>query len=223
NICYPHSSASASPSNPSSSAYEHPPPQHQQKNQHYPSYTHSHMNRLEAMFPPLHDNEVDMDEALDLKPTKRPDHPTLVQMLNTLKATTASVASDCPTGPRAQSTNNSIERELSRRSAPPPPLLIPASVVQTSSDKTDKRVSPAVPSLPSPESPSGLAIHLYVHHHHHHHSQETTEKKSGTTSPPLLLLSPLTIEPSSKTANTSSPPLLPSPVSPPLATPQLVS
>ncbi|KAG0360795.1 hypothetical protein BG005_009875 [Podila minutissima] len=172
------------------------------------------MSRLEAMFPPLHDNEKDMDETLEHKPAaKRPDHPTLDQMLNTLKATTASAASDCLAGPRAQSTNNTIERELSRRSAPPPPLLIPASVVQTSSDKTDKRVSPVVPSLPSPESPSGLAIHLY----------ETVEKKSGTTSPPLLLLSPLTIEPSSKTANTTSPPLLPSPVSPPLATPQLVS
>ncbi|KAG0335992.1 hypothetical protein BG000_007034 [Podila horticola] len=182
------------------------------------------MSRLEAMFPPLHDNDNDMGEApAEHKPAKRPDHPTLDQMLNTLKATTcASVASDRRVRQSPQSANNTVERELSRRSAPPPPLLIPASVVQTSSDKTDKRVSPVVPSLPSPESPSGLAIHLYVHHHHHHHSQETVEK-SGTTSPPLLLLSPLTIEPSSTTAvNIASPPLLPSPVSPPLAT-QLIS
>lgn len=182
------------------------------------------MSRLEAMFPPLHDNEDDVSEALEHKPAKRPEHPTLDQMLNTLKATTSATASDRVGPNRTKSTNNSVERELSRRSAPPPPLLIPASVVQTSSDKTGKRVSPVVPSLPSPESPSGLAIHLYVHHHHHHHSQETVEKSSGAASPPLLLLSPLTIEPPSTTQTVTSPSMLPSPVSPPLASsPPLVS
>lgn len=177
------------------------------------------MSRLEAVFPPLHDNEEDMSKALEHKPAKRPEHPTLGQMLNTLKAATSATVSDRVGPSRTQSTKNALEKELSRRSAPPPPLLIPASVVQTSSDKIEKRVSPVAPSLPSPESPSALAIHLYVHHHHHHHSQETDEKSSGTTSPPLLLLSPLTIESPSTTKTIPSPPMLPSPVSPPLATP----
>ncbi|KAF9029287.1 hypothetical protein BGZ52_003568 [Haplosporangium bisporale] len=225
-LCYPHSSSSASSSSiPGSGAYQHQqPPQQQNNHHHYSSYAHSQMSRLEAMFPPLHDNEENMSEALEHKPVKRPEHPTLDQMLKTLKATTCATVSDRVGPSRTQSTNNAFEKELPRRRAPPPPLLIPASVVQTSSDKTEKRVSPVVPSLPSPESPSGLAIHLYVHHHHHHHSQETVEKSSGTTSPPLQLLSPLTIESPSPTKTIISPPTLPSPVSPPLATsPPLVS
>ncbi|KAG0032338.1 hypothetical protein BGZ81_011121 [Podila clonocystis] len=225
NMCYPRSSSVSSSSVPGSGAYQHPPPQ-QQQNNHYSSHAHAHaqMNRLEVMFPPLHDNDEDIGVNLEHKPSQRPDHPTLDQMLNTLKATTAPKPSDRVGGPSSQSANNTVERQLSRRCAPPPPLLIPASVVQTTSDKTDKRVSTVVPSLPSPESPSGLAIHLYVHHHHHHHSQEAVENKSGALSPSLLLLSPLTVEPSSTTtANTTLPPLLPSPVSPPLTTPQLVS
>ncbi|KAF9181975.1 hypothetical protein BGZ50_005196, partial [Haplosporangium sp. Z 11] len=45
-----------------------------------------------------------------------------------------------------------------------------------------------------PESPSSLAIHLYVHHHHHLHSSEPSRTASATApSAPMVLLSPLTI------------------------------
>ncbi|KAF9924468.1 hypothetical protein FBU30_005566 [Linnemannia zychae] len=109
----------------------------------------------------------------------------------------------------------------------PPPIHIPKDIVhgsfsqqtraQQQPDKIASVVNTNQQHLPSPvlsstspESPSSLAIHLYVHHHHHHHSQDPPSSSStaisqdvatissagslspNTTSAPLVLLSPLT-------------------------------
>ncbi|KAG0343118.1 hypothetical protein BG004_005476 [Podila humilis] len=106
------------PSNPSPRAgvFEHQP-QQQQNHRSCHSYKHSFVH---SHFPPLHDIALDMVDTT----MKRVDHPTLDQMLTTLKATTAASSKT------AENSAISMKTLMSRtnKNKVPPPLIIPSSV-----------------------------------------------------------------------------------------------
>ncbi|KAF9546211.1 hypothetical protein EC957_009950 [Mortierella hygrophila] len=170
------------------------------------------MSRLEAMFPPLHDS-VDSSSS-------------------------SSTTTPSSTSPAAEAFMSALDQGIQRPSSHvelavspkptrpqrlvPPPILIPKDIMQQNKpmvaapmiaqNQNQQHLPSPVPSATSPESPSSLAIHLYVHHHHHHHPQEsssssavvlqdgiTASSSSGSASlspsngsAPMVLLSPLT-------------------------------
>ncbi|KAG0357320.1 hypothetical protein BGZ54_000373, partial [Gamsiella multidivaricata] len=175
----------------------------------YHHYSHSEMSRLEAMFPPLHDS-VRQDKQSN-NSAKTPRVGVVEQMVHK-SIMPPSVASRLSKQPRLL----------------PPPILIlkeaplHQSAKETKITVTQQQLPSPARSTTSPESPSSLAIHLYVHHHHHHHAQEPPIKEitgSNTPTAPVVLLSPLTyplaspLEPT-LTAVPSNCASLPSPVSP---------
>ncbi|KAI8606405.1 hypothetical protein EDD21DRAFT_438080 [Dissophora ornata] len=184
------------------SAYKH----HVDSDKRYRHYTHSEMSKLEAMFPPLHDPVCENNNgSLDNNPCKTPVGVEQMPQQKHLSLT-------------------GVGTRLSRQPhLLPPPILIPRDVPPQPQQKqqapqekraasTQQQLPSPVHSASSPESPSSLAIHLYVHHHHHHHAQEpspvsaTSSCSSSSTllhgtnattsatssSDPLALLSPLT-------------------------------
>ncbi|KAK3821478.1 MAG: hypothetical protein J3Q66DRAFT_386313 [Benniella sp.] len=131
-------------------------------------------NHLQAAYPPLHDNF---------------DNPSNL-------------------GQDPQIPSRIMSRMTKQPGLLPPPIQIPKLIQQPIDLVKDNRSALQNQQLPSPahsasspESPSSLAIHLYVHHHHHHHSQHelsfTGHDGSGSNVPttPLVLLSPLTLPP----------------------------
>ncbi|KAF9437097.1 hypothetical protein BGZ76_002013 [Entomortierella beljakovae] len=215
--------------------------QQQQQQQRYHHYSQTEMSKLEAMFPPLHD---DPSQVVIVENNKNPvthpiviDHPLQKQsMMHTLKS---------------RSPNSKLSRQPHLL---PPPILIPKDFSsqaqkhhqlkqlqqqhhqqqqQQQKDVEQQQLPSPSNSATSPESPSSLAIHLYVHHHHHHHpqQQQVSPPLSSNSSTPLLLLSPLTLPLESPSLPSLSPPLeseakshtisssLPSPPSP---TPEVI-
>ncbi|GJJ72442.1 hypothetical protein EMPS_04799 [Entomortierella parvispora] len=69
-------------------------------------------------------------------------------------------------------------------------LSTPRITIPPLHTQTQASILPSPPlTASSPESPSSLAIHLYVHHHHHHHGQKPESNSAAHTllpSPPLL-------------------------------------
>ncbi|KAG9069474.1 hypothetical protein KI688_010377 [Linnemannia hyalina] len=181
---------------------------HQQQQQ---RYSRADMSRLEAKFPPLHDSADDSSSSLTTSSTTSPAAEAFMSALDQgIQRPSSHVGlavSPKPTRPQR---------------LVPPPILIPKDIMQQNKlvvaapmmaqNQNQQHLPSPVPSATSPESPSSLAIHLYVHHHHHHHSQESSSSSAvvlqdGTTAPsssgsaslspsndsaPMVLLSPLT-------------------------------
>ncbi|KAF9946802.1 hypothetical protein BGZ72_011112 [Mortierella alpina] len=156
-----------------SGAYHHQLEQRQQRRQ---QHIHAEMRRLESMFPPLHDSPLEKSERCT-EPASPKVHKSVEQMLQK------------PLASRARQTH-----------LLPPPIVIPKESLQHHSNNNSQQHQlqqqqqqqqrgahqqkplhplPSPPSsTASPDSPSSLAIHLYVHHHHHHHSQEAASPAS---------------------------------------------
>ncbi|KAF9206218.1 hypothetical protein BGZ49_002818, partial [Haplosporangium sp. Z 27] len=235
--------------------------QHGENGRYYHHNTHAEMNCLEAMFPPLHDPVVVVENKMNqtiqsTDPIVVDHHHPLLQKQPMVVVSAPPSTSPSPNGVAARRQSHLV----------PPPIVIPKDLSlqaqkhqqqkqqcqgQENLKKQQQLPSPAQ-SAASPESPSSLAIHLYVHHHHHHHSQQqeqqqehspplSTNSLANPSAPPLLLLSPLTIpletslpspplgsEPEIKTTTTNAVPVNSGnnnsnvPSSPPSPTPEVL-
>lgn len=179
--------------------------QHNHKH-HQQHYSRADMSRLEAMFPPLHDSVDDSSSSTSTTPSIP---STLSSSSPTAKAAAEALMSALdqgiqrPSTPHAGLLTTVSPKPTRPQRLVPPPILIPRDIALPSSSpqhehpsstqhlsqdkvvvapiatQNQQHLPSPVPSATSPESPSSLAIHLYVHHHHHHHPQESASSSSA--------------------------------------------